>query len=88
MDQIYKRLDRIEDKLDENTKTTTEGFERVNGRIKKLETKEAFREGFEKGAGMSSDTSWRKLSFKLVGIIVAILGIATTLAVIAERLLT
>lgn len=62
--QIYQRLDRIERKLDDNTKATNDGFERINGRVKKLETREAFREGIEKGletAGTRSDSTLRKI---------------------------
>lgn len=87
--QIYQRLERIEKKLDENTKTTEDGFQKVNGRIKKLETKDAYREGLEKGlqsASDKSDSTLRKL-VTYIGIPATIITAAAGAAALVATIL-
>lgn len=87
--QIYKRLERIENKLDENTRTTQDGFERVNGRVKKLERENAYRQGLDVGLKSSSANTWgfwKKVSL-IVGIFVGILTIASMMAVAVSRII-
>lgn len=83
-DQLYRRLERIEKKLDDNTQTTQDGFSKVNGRISSLERKEAYREGLEKGLG-NVNQDWKKATFKLLGIVSAIIGVASTAAFVAAK---
>lgn len=40
-------IKRLEQKIDDNSKLTSDGFSKLNGRLKKIELKEARREGVE-----------------------------------------
>jgi hypothetical protein len=87
--QIYQRLDRIERKLDANTDATNEGFERINGRVKKLERTDAFREGLEKGlqsAAERTDSTLRKI-VTYIGIPATIITMAAGAAALVATLM-
>lgn len=58
----------IRDDVKDVKKDVRQGFDRMNGRVKKLELNEAKREGRESLSG-GADMTWRKMSFALVGIL-------------------
>lgn len=63
-----------------NTKLTQDGFDKVNGRIKSIEYKQAFQEGASSVNKTTGDDDWRKATFKLIGLIAAIVALASTAA--------
>lgn len=74
----------VGDKVDELKDT-------MNGKIQALELKNAYREGIEKAAGavagVPDGDDWKKATFKLIGIIAAIVTLATTAATLVAKAL-
>lgn len=62
--------DELRGEIKLNTELTRTGFEKMNGRVKKLELKEAVRQGRE-GLSSGGDMTWKKMSFALIGILSA-----------------
>lgn len=60
--------------LKANTDLTRKGFETMNGRVKKLELKEAERKGRE--SVVKSDYDWKTITKALIGIISTAVAIA------------
>lgn len=85
-ERFSKSLERIEKKMDLNNTMTQDGFNKINGRVKKLELKEAHRQGAEDAVGKTKSAKnivegqgWVKITLALTGIIVsalALLGLA------------
>jgi hypothetical protein len=74
IDEKYNRLDdkfdKVNYKIDNNTAVTQDGFEKINGRLRKVEIEQAKRQAIDGLTG--NNMSWQKLSFALVGIITTI----------------
>lgn len=65
----------LRDEIKTNTELTREGFDKMNGRVKKLELSEANRIGRESVSKLA-DFGWKKLAFALVGIMTTATAIA------------
>lgn len=69
-----------------------ENFERMNGRVKTLELKQATQEGFEKAAKtiapLAGGLDWKNVVFRLLPILASIIGLASALALIVGKIIT
>lgn len=89
--EIKDAIKELRDDMKANTAITQQGFERMNGRVKSLELKQAYQEGTEKAAqaaGIIPDNrEWKKATFKLIGIIGSIVVFASTAAAIVGKVI-
>lgn len=87
--QIYQQLNRIEDKVDNNTQKTQDGFDKVNGRIKEIERWKAYQEGIDKGTQMGAIKTWGfwKKAGVIVGLAIGIMTLAAAFAKFAATIL-
>lgn len=86
---LKEDLTEIKDEL-KNVRTDVKTLdERLNGRLRKVETFQAIQEGYEKGVASITkspmDNGWKKLALKQAAIISSVIGLATTMALIAAK---
>lgn len=79
-------LQEIKDDVKVIKSDVKEGFAKMNGRVKDLEIKQAYREGRADAVGILPENGeWKKATFKLIGIIAAIVTLATVAAGIVAK---
>lgn len=74
--------------IKENTELTKNGFETMNGRVKKLELDKAWRDGQDNGMKSGTlriESFWKRIALGIT-IIVGILTLASTAAVAVAKL--
>lgn len=87
--KVDEKAKDLEGKMDKNTAITQQGFSKMNGRVKKLEIKQAYREGLEKAATVvvAPDGDWKSATFKLIGLIGAIVAFASIAAGVVAKVI-
>ena len=79
-------LAEIRDDIKEIKTDVKQGFEKMNGRVKKLEIKDAFNSGADSVIkGVSNGDDWKKATFKLIALIGGIVALASTAAGIVAQ---
>lgn len=87
-ESLQQEIRDLRSEIRENTKLTKNGFETVNGRIKKLELAEATREGFEKGlvkGSLKIEGFWKRVALGIT-ILTGTSGLAVSAAWLVAKL--
>lgn len=84
---LRQELKDLQEDVRDNTKLTREGFDTMNGRVKKLELKQAYQEGAESATKVTlgDGGDWKKVTFKLIGLLVGIVALSSTAAGIVAQ---
>ena len=77
--ELKKALDELKAEMKANTHLTQEGFNLINGRVKKLELDAARREGRDSVLN-TQDLSWKKVTMQLLTILTTASAIAYLIA--------
>lgn len=78
--KLEDRASSLDKKMDRNTTITTTGFDKMNGRVKKLELDKARRDGIASVMRPGDGLDWKKLSLSLAKSLGIGLSIAYLLA--------
>lgn len=87
-ESIQQEIRDLRREIGENTKLTKNGFETMNGRVKKLELDKAWRDGNDSGiksGTLKMDGFWKRIAVGIT-IAVGILSLASTAAVAVAKL--
>jgi hypothetical protein len=85
IDEIKAEIKALSTKMDKNTAITQKGFERINVRVNKLELRQAFNDGADSVSKPGNGDDWRKATFKLIGVLVSIVALASTAAALVAK---
>lgn len=87
-ESIQQEIRDLRNEIRENTNLTKQGFDTMNGRVKKLELTEATRQGMEQGLKTGSfkiESFWKRVALG-IGIFTGILSTASAAAVLVAKL--